>query len=443
MTTLQTADGRLLRAHGPTGGLSSGGGGLLPSSFPPMWSDGERHPNALTDGLNGALASFDQIYRSQPILAGVIDMIAFRASTLPFAAFTANADGSRDPVARSDSLATLLRRPRPRAATVHLLNHIFTSLFVHGNALVAKLRTTGDLDAPPDMLWPLDWARITAYGEPGGDIEWWGTYQFDNQELYARAEDTIHFAWPGPDGGPIGISPLEKLGVTIKLEDAAQRYQTANFRNGNRSQNVISFEKDLKDEQLQRVRAALDAFHGGVDKAGKTMLLTAGARAYSLSMSPVEAALIDQRRLDREEVAIVYGLSGPSLTDSTNSALGNVAERFRAFYRDVLPPWASLVVETFEAQLLDPEPAWMDRLVRFDFSDKLRGEPREQAETLKILVEGGIISRDEARPEVGKAPVGGNAAELTVNANNQATIGALSNEPVDLAASTAAPASQE
>ena len=106
-----------------------------------------------------------------------------------------------------------------------------------------------------------------------------------------------------------------------------------------------------------------------------------------------------------------------------------MAERFRAFYRDVLPPWATLVVETFEAQLLDPEPAWMDRLVRFDFKDKLRGEPMEQANALKILVEGGMITRDEAREELGKPPAGGNADELTVNANNQAALDALETRP--------------
>lgn len=442
MTTLQTADGRLLRARGPAGGMIGAGGGLLPSSFPPLWSDGERYPNALTDSLNGALASYDTIYRSQPVLAGVVDMIASRASTLPFGAFTAQEDGSRNALGRSDGLATLLRRPRPRTSTVHLLSQIFVSLLVHGNAVVAKVRGN-DREAPPEMLWPLDWSQISAYGEVGGDIEWWSTTQIGGQEQFIAVEDTIHFAWPSPSGGQIGISPLEKLGVTIRLEDAAQRYQTANFRNGNRSQNAIMFEKDMKAEQLERVRAALNAFHGGVDKAGKTMLLTGGAKIAQMSMSPVEAALIDQRRLDREEVSIVYGLSGPSLTDSTNSALGNVAERFRAFYRDVLPPWTTLVVETFEAQLLDVESTWMDRLVRFDFSDKLRGEPRENAETHKILVEAGIETRDEARPEFGRAPMGGNAAQLTLNANNQATINALSNEPSGPAASTVSPTSRE
>jgi HK97 family phage portal protein len=453
MTVIQAADGRLLRAQKPMGsGL--GQNGFFPTSFPPMWSDGERYPNNLTDSLDGALASYDYIYRSQPILAGVIDMIAFRAATLPFGAFTARQDGTRDPIARSDSLATLLRRPKPRSSTVHLLNHVFTSLFVHGNALVAKLRTHGDPDTPPDMLWPLDWSRVTAFGEPGGDVEWWGTYQFNNEELFVKAEDTVHFAWPGPDGGPIGVSPLQKLGVTIRLEDAAQRYQTANFRNGNRPSNAISFDKELRRESLDVNRAAIEAFHRGVDRAGKTIMLSGGAKIQTLSMSPVEAALIDQRRLDREEIAIVFGLSGPSLTDSTNSALGNVAERFRAFYRDVLPPWATLVVETFESQLLDPEPAWMDRLVRFDFKDKLRGEPMEQANALKVLVEGGMITRDEAREELGKPPVGGNADELTLNVNNQASVSSLETrtpeeiedakpDPAPAQPQIAAPASQE
>jgi HK97 family phage portal protein len=435
MTTLQTADGRLLRAQRPTGSSLTSSGGF-PTWFPPMWSDGERQPNGLTDGLDGPMRSFDAIYRSQPILAGVIDMIAMRAATLPFAAFDAKQDGSRSPIPRSDSLATLLRRPRPRATTVHLLSHIFTSLLVHGNALVAKLRTTAESDALPDMLWPLDWARVTAYGEDGGDVEWWGTFQFGGTELFARAEDTLHFAWPGVSGGPVGISPLEKLGVTIRLEDAAQRYQTANFNNGNRASSAVTFEGALNKDQLALNRAALDAFHRGVDRAGKTIMLSGGAKIQALSMSPVEAALIEQRRIDREEIAIVYGLSGPSLTDSTNSALGNVAERFRAFYRDVLPPWASLVVESFEAQLLDPEPAWMDRLVRFDFSDKLRGEPYEHAMKLKVEVEGGWRSRNEARLETGLAPDGdpndpnNPANQLTANLNNQGALKDLNATPV-------------
>jgi HK97 family phage portal protein len=429
MTTLPTADGRLLRIQGPTGsGLM--GSRFLPTTFPAMWSDGERMPNGLTDSLTGILASYEAIYRSQPILAGVIDMMAMRAASLPIGAFTVRADETRQRVPRSDSLATLLRRPRPRRTNVHLLSHVFTSLFTHGNALQAKLRP--DPEGLPEMLWPLDWQYLSAYGEPGGMIEWWGTTQFGSREMFIRAEDTVHFAWEPPSGSEIGVSPLEKLGVTIKIEDAAQRFQASNFRNGNRPANAITF-AGATPKQLQANAEMLESFHGGPDLAGGTLMLAGDARVQHLSFSPVEVALIEQRRLDREEIAIVFGLSGPSLTDSTNSALGNVVERFRAFYRDVLPPWATLVVETLEAQLLDPEPAWMDRVIRFDFSDKLRGEPREHAEKLKIEVEAGLRTRNEGRYELGLEPTddppGEGANALTMNVNNQGSVG--DDEPPD------------
>ena len=123
---------------------------------------------------------------------------------------------------------------------MHLLTHVFQSLYIHGNGLVAKLRRA-DRDAPPVMLWPIDWGTVSAYGEQGGDIEWW-SFPIAGQERFIAAADTIHFAWPGPSGGQIGVSPLEKLGVTIRLEDAAQRFQTSNFRNGSRPSLAVTLD---------------------------------------------------------------------------------------------------------------------------------------------------------------------------------------------------------
>jgi HK97 family phage portal protein len=414
MATLQTADGRLLRARRPN--MDSIGGWMLPSSFPPMWSDGERYGSPDT-----VLKSYEQIYRSQPVLGGVINKLTRRIATLPLYAYRTNADGSRKQTS-DDTLASLLRRPMPRTGTVHLIAHIAQSLLTHGNALVAKLRGP-DRDAPPIMLWPLDWSQIGAYGEPGGRIEWWSTYQFGHDERFISVEDTLHFAWPGPDGGEVGVSPLEQLGVTIKLEDAAQRYQTAQFANGNRPSLAISLDAANPSEKvLQLVRAGIENLHKGVDRAGKTILLGAGAKAQPLSLNPVEAALIEQRKLDREEIGAVYDLPGPLMNDLTHGTFSNVAEMLRSLYRDVVPPWTELMVQTLQAQLLDPEPAWLDRFVRFDFSDKLKGDPTEQAQVDRSDVEAGIRTRDEARDGRGLPPKGGKAGELTANVNNQAPV---------------------
>jgi HK97 family phage portal protein len=421
MTTLETIDGRLLRSQRPSGtGFSYGTG--FPSYFPPMWSDGERQPNGLTDGLDGHLVSYENIYRSQPVVRTVVDKLSRRIATLPFDAYRkATSDGSREQV-EGDALDSLLCKPLPRWSKVHLLAFIAQSLLTHGNALVAKVRGP-DREAPPIMLWPLDWSRTSAYGLQGGQIEWWSTTQFEGVERFIAAADTMLFAWPGPFATEIGVSPLEALRVTMRLEDAAQRHQIAAFRNGNRPSLAISLATNPSKELLDMTRANIEALHKGPDNSGKTILLGGNATATPLSLTPIEAALIDQRKLNREEVGMVYDLAGPLMNDLTHGTYSNVAELLKGLYRDVLPPWAALISHTFQSQLLDTEPAWLDRFVDFDFAEKLKGEPRDLAETLRLEVEGGLITRNEARRILNLPPDPDPTADkLTYNANNQAPI---------------------
>lgn len=422
MTTLQTADGRLLRATRPSGvgDQLSGLGG----PFRPMWSDGTSDH----DDPTAFLKSYEAIYRSQPVLAGVVDKLTRRIATLPLLAYVKKGDARE--ATEGDSLDTLLRKPMPRHSTVHLVSHIAQSLLIHGNALVAKVRTTGDKDLPPDWLWPIDWACTSAYGIPGGTVEWWSTTQFEGQERFFNAENAVHFAWPAPSGSEIGVSPLEKLGVTIRLEDAALRHQTSLFRNGIRPTAAVSIDDpNPKREKLELAREQVRAAHAGVDKGGSWVFMGANTKIQPLSFTPVEVALIDQRKLNREEVGMVYDMGGPLMGDFEHATFTNVTEMLRSLYRDVIPPWTELIVQTAQAQLIDPEPAWLNRFIRFDFSDKLRGAPEEQAAVDKSDVEAGIRTRDEARDGRGLEPMGDNAEKLTLNANNQSLLESLGEEP--------------
>jgi HK97 family phage portal protein len=418
MTTLQAADGRILRARRPAGATAGLAGGFFPSSFPPMWSDGTRDGDE--DGRY--LKSFEAIYRSQPVIAGVVDKLTRRVATLPLDVLRIGADDDRE-VVHGNSLDTLMGHPMPRWGKVHLLAFIEQSLLVHGNCVLAKLRT--DRELPPDLLWPLDWSFLNAYGEQGGTIEFWSTTQFAGQERFIAAPDTVHFAWPGPSGGEIGVSPLEKLGVTIRLEDAAQREQTAIFRNGIRPSAAVSVGLDNPTrDQLQQAGEIVKAAHSGMDKSGSWVWMGANTSITPLSFTPVEAALIEQRQRSWEEIAVVYDMAGPLSGDLTHGTYSNVQVILDSLYRDVIPPWTSLMVETFQTQLIDPEPAWLDLQVRFDFTDKLRGDPVLAAQADRSDIEGGIRTRDEVRLSRGLQPFGGDAAELTMNVNNQAPVNA-------------------
>jgi HK97 family phage portal protein len=376
------------------------------------------------DGV-GYLKSFEQIYRAQPAIAGVVDKLTRRLATLPLSAFQEDTDGSREPLARSHGLQTLLRRPWPGWSKTHLIAAVAQSLLIHGNSLVAKVRT-GGREAPVDRLFPLDWSKMGAVSPDGDRIVAWHTTQFGGVQRWLLPQDVIHFAWPPPDGLEIGVSPLEKLGVTIQIEDAAQRHQKAMFRNGTRMSLILALDGNPTPQSLELAQAKVNALHKGVDQSGGTLFVGAPVKPYPMAMTPVEAELINQRYLDWEEVGMVYDMGGPLMNDFRRGTYNNVEELLRALYRDIIPPWTTLIVETLEAQLVDLEERWMDLVVRFDFRDKLRGEPAEQATTLKMLIEAGLLDRDEGREELGKPARGGMAGELTANVNNQAAVQQMS-----------------
>ncbi|HVF79287.1 MAG TPA: phage portal protein [Solirubrobacteraceae bacterium] len=417
---MQTADGRLLRSSRPVGASIQASSSPF-GPFRPMWSDGSSdHVD-----VNSRLVSFATIYNTQPVVATAVNKLSRRIATLPFDGYRRLPDNGRELV-RDDSLDGLICKPLPRWSKVHLLHHVAQQCLIHGNAVLAKVRGT-DRDAPPIGLWPLDWAHMNAYAPDGGRIEWWSTTQFDGEERYLAVEDTLHFAWQSP-AGEVGTSPLEQLGVTIRLEDAAQRHQTSQFKNGARPGGIFTFPPGNAPTQLQmeQTRAALRTLYSGADNTGKTAVLAPGATWSQMSMSPVEVALIEQRKLNREEVGMVYDLAGPLMNDLSHATLTNVVELNKALYRDVVPPWLALFEQTFQSQLLDPEQSWSERFLAFDLSDKIKGEPLELAETLKLQVEAGLITRNEARRILNMPPLDDPAADsATVNANNQAPLAAM------------------
>ena len=424
---MQTADGRLLRATRPAGANTVANGGW----FRPMWSDGSSDTDP-----DGRLVSYAAIYNSQPVIATAVNKLSRRIATLPFDGYRRLADNGRELV-RDDSLDSLIRKPLPRWSKIHLLHHVAQQCLVHGNGLLAKVRGS-DPEAPPIGLWPLDWAYMSAYAPQGGRVEWWSTTQF-GEERFMAVQDTLHFAWASPSG-EIGTSPLAQLGVTIRLEDAAQRHQTASFRNGARPGGVFTLPpgSNPSKEQMDLTRATIQSLYTG-DNAFKTGIVAPGAKWEAMSMSPVEVELIEQRKLNREEVGMVYDLAGPLMNDLSHATLTNVIELNKALYRDVLPPWTTLLEQTFQTQLLDPEPAWLDRFLAFDFGDKTKGEPLELANTLKLQVESGLITRNEARRILNLPPLDDPAADaVTVNANNQAPLAGMAGAQQDPAVTSVA-----
>lgn len=409
MATLVTAGGRLVQAQLPAQFRAAGG--LGGGFFPPLWSDGTTH-----EDIDGRTVSFTGVYEKQPWVAAVVNKLARQIATLPLKVYRKDATNGRERLI-DHPLEALLNRPAPRKSQTDLLQWAALPALIHGNALLGKFRE--DPDAPPSELIPIDWRYVSAYARQGGPVEWWGTTQTGAQ-AYIKADNVLHFAWQSP-GGEVGVSPLRQLGVTIRNEDASQRYAVSSFANAARPANAIVLppDKNLTREQREDMRKEIELTHGGVDRAFRTMILGGGADIKPLSHSAQEAELIESRRINREEVAAVFDVSGPLIGDLTHGTYSNVAELHKMLYKTTLRPWLALIESVIASQLIDPEPEWAGLFAEFDLGEVLRGSKQEEIEAAVNAFTNGLMTLNEVRKVLNLPPVEDPSADKPhIPANN-------------------------
>lgn len=400
MTVLVTVDGDLqavvrdVPAGGPfqrsTTGRSTG---LAVNSMPLAQFGTGEWASGLTL-LGGRPVSYAQLYRTQTYVAAAIDVLTEQVSRLPLKVYEKNSQGERQRVV-DHPLVDLIRNPFPRCGPTQLKQWLMGPALLHGNSVLLKARRA--VGAPPTGLVPLDWRQLIPSVRDTLYVDHWETSQFGSP-AFLEPSDVVHLRWEAPDG-PIGVSPLQKLGTTVKIEQAAQDYQAAYLANRAAPPSAIYLPKDVfaDDELKGKIIARLKARHGG-DNQGNVAVLPSDTKWEAVGHTAHEAELIEQRRLAREEVGAVYKIPQPFLGILDKATYSNVAELHRMFFTtQPLGPWLTLIEESFQAQVIDPEPRFQGLFVEFDLAEVLKGDKLKEINALKLAVQTGLLTLNEAR----------------------------------------------
>jgi HK97 family phage portal protein len=394
MTTLLTTDG--LMSVAPAKSFPYPGGfrtltGATPGSMPLL----TREQTATT---------YEGMFRNQPWVNAVVTKLVKGIARLPLHTFKYTDPEMENRVrVKNDSLPKLLANPFPRGSSWTWKAATAWNLFVHGNALLLKVR--GGAGQPPSELWPIPWRRVGVWSDgPFGPVIAYIYYTSDGKMIKLDPSDVVHFRL-NENPGPIGIAPLEPLRRTLALEDAAQVWAGSYFENGASPSGIFKTANKLDDRTLPRLRAELDAVYGGVENAGRFAIFDQGLEFSQVSQSPADAALIAQRKLHREEVCGVYDVAPPLVGILDRATFSNITELHAALYQDALGPPLTMIEETLWAQLIAPEPMWTGQFSEFYLAEVLKAKVLEQAQAYQALVTAGVWTPNDARRADNKPPM--------------------------------------
>jgi hypothetical protein len=137
--------------------------------------------------------------------------------------------------------------------------------------------------------------------------------------------------------------------------------------------------------------------------------------------SAVEAELIRQRQVNREEVAAVYGVPQPLAGILDHGTFANVTELHRIFYVTFLGAHLSLIAGSFQACLIEDEPVWENDAVflEFNLGEILKGDTLQRYQAYALGVQNGILTLNDIRRMENQPPYPDpKADEPLISANN-------------------------
>jgi HK97 family phage portal protein len=184
-------------------------------------------------------------------------------------------------------------------------------LGIGGNALWKNVSVTRAGGRVPSEFWPLN---PNVYRPIPDELKWISGYKRRDKpyETPLEVSQVIHAQFPDPANLIWGLSPMRAIARVIDMDVEHVKWNAALPGNRMTPETAI-VDRNLKtDTQLDEAADRLAERYSGPDRAGRPLMLGAGAEVLRLSLTPQEMGWIESRRFTLIEICAAYGLI-PSL----------------------------------------------------------------------------------------------------------------------------------
>ena len=209
-------------------------------------------------------------------------------------------------------LARLIRTgPNAWQTWPDFLEWVVASCLLRGNALVEIVTDRGALAE----LRPMPWTNVGVTMLPSGRLAYDVsniTTAFGGTGRMRRLLDSevIHVR-DRSDDGLVGRSRLSRAAAVVGASLATQEFAVKLYVNGAFPSGVLESPSPIGEEAYQHLRRQFTEAFTGPRNAAKAMILEAGTKWKSISISPEDAELLASRKYCGEELARLFNVPPP------------------------------------------------------------------------------------------------------------------------------------
>lgn len=215
-----------------------------------------------------------------------------------------------------------------------------------------------------------------------------------------------------------GKSILSFATNTVKLAGNAEKAASDFFGGGMTVHGILSTESPrLTKDQRESIRSAWSESQVGTGTG--IAVLESGMKYQQISSNSKDAQLLESRLFNIQEVARWFNISPVLLGDLSKTSYNNLEQAQLQFVTNTLAPYVLMLEQEINRKLILPKDKnkyYIDVVEE----DIIKQDKQSQVNYLSTLVDKGIITRNEARKQLGYSPVeGGDELMVSYSDPNQ------------------------
>lgn len=296
----------------------------------------------------------------------------------------------------------LLRRPNSYQHRAQFVREWITAKLLSGNAYILKRR---DSRGRVIGLHVLDSRRVRPMVSDDGAV----FYELRVNvlaglpaDVTVPAREIIHDRGLAPFHPLVGLTPLQAAAAATNQGLAILRTSAKFFQNGAQPGGVLSAPGAISPETATRLKEHWDTNFTG-DNAGRVAVLGDGLKYEALSTSPTDAQLLEQLQYSAADVARAFGVPAWKIGAGDPAPYTSAEATNLQYLADCLQGH----IESLELALDEGLELPPDIRTELDESSLLRLDTQTRFNVLGAAVREGLLTVNEARAELNRAPVAG------------------------------------
>ena len=220
-------------------------------------------------------------------------------------------------------------------------------------------------------------------------------YRWNNEKDYLR-KDIFHI--PGPSiNGVIGMSILEYARGALSLGQIYETFSQNFYKNGAISSGMFRHPGHLDDKAFTRLKKEIKENYTGLKNAGVPMLLEHGLEYQGITINPVDAQLIENKKLQIEDICRFCRVPLHLVQNLDKATNNNIEHQSLEFVMYTMLPYFKKIEECINTQLLTPTHRARGYYYEFNLNTLLRGDSKSMAEAFATGRQWGWLSVNDIR----------------------------------------------